>query len=224
MNAGLFMVAVTTILHEMLKVHIYLLLVPHWAELGNHCQTHKLQNNLDFSTKENFKKNMVIWCCFGDETNSIACKLHSLTHSIFQKEICISWISNHRQPIFFCLNSLARWWTFWMLKFVCPIFLNFNQGFVRNNPLLWGQKLYQFYDDNFDALTLPLDLVFPGARGLVGSCLATSSFSDFSTFPCQGLLVRWGDTRIHSSRKGLYLVCGCSSASNFCKLLILLIY
>lgn len=55
-------------------------------------------------------------------------------------------------------------------------------------------------------LTIPLLLITPGHRGLVGSKSGPIALFTNSVCPSQGLFIRCGDTNIHSPFNGLYLL------------------
>ena len=73
-----------------------------------------------------------------------------------------------------------------------------------------GKSLLNTKVDVYSGLVPPLGLQAPGQSGLLGSNLGIAASSTASTCPLHGLCKRWGDTKIHSPFKGLYLTCWCS--------------
>lgn len=65
--------------------------------------------------------------------------------------------------------------------------------------------------ESYCAFISPLGLLTPGQSGLLGSKGGIGSSWVDSTWPLQGLFRRWGDTKIHSPLRGLYLTCWCSA-------------
>lgn len=68
--------------------------------------------------------------------------------------------------------------------------------------------------ESYCGLVSPLGLFTLGHNGLFGSKGGISSSWVDSTWPLQGLFRRWGDTKIHSPLRGLYLMCWCSAPVN----------